>query len=130
MTKLDDTIVIYRSEEDECWVAHSLRTDQLGVGPRIVDALADAIKAVGQVAEVAASDPTIALFREAPPRIQEMARRARPMPTEIYEIALKMARGQWPEYLEPDITPHGTDELFEIQVNDELGVVGESTPLR
>jgi hypothetical protein len=105
--QIKDTVVIYRSSKDRCWVAHSLRTDQIGTGRHIIEALADGIKAVQQVLALAHEDESIEPFREAPPEIRKMAERAKPLPGEVYEIACKMARGEWPQYLEPDFTPHG-----------------------
>jgi hypothetical protein len=119
---LKDTLVIYRSQEDGCWIAHSLRTDQVGVGDRIVVALADAIKAVHQVSDLAAGDSTIRLRREAPPDVQEMARRAKPLPREIYEIAHKMVHGQWPEYLHTDIKPQDDVDSFEIAIDEDCSI--------
>ena len=83
---LRDVMVIYRSAEDDCWIAHSLATDQLGTGQGIVEALADGIRAVEQVREFAKSNPSIAVQRKAPKAIQELARRAKPLPRELYEI--------------------------------------------
>ena len=36
-----DICLIYFSEDDNCWVAHGLHTDQIGTGDWFVDALAD-----------------------------------------------------------------------------------------
>jgi hypothetical protein len=61
------------------------------------------------VAQLVAEDPTIALLRDAPDDIQDMARRATSARREVYEIAFKMAHDQWPDDLEPDITPRDQD---------------------
>jgi hypothetical protein len=97
----DDIAVLYRSEEDSVWVAHSLRTDQVGVGNRIVDALADLIRAVDAVLAIAHADKTVAYLREAPADIQKLRDSAKCLPGEIYEVAHKMARGQWPDEIDP-----------------------------
>lgn len=51
--RLRDTCVIYYSREDKCWVAHSVRTDQIGMGDCVVHALADLMRAVEQVLRIA-----------------------------------------------------------------------------
>jgi hypothetical protein len=63
---LNEEAVIYFSEEDQCWIAHGLHADQIGTGERIVDALADFIKAVDQILDEAAKDESLAYLREAP----------------------------------------------------------------
>ncbi len=103
-----DICVIYASERDKGkWVAHSLETDQIGVGDCIVDALADLLKAIRQILDLADQEGDIAVFREAPARIKRMAETAQPLPREIYEIAHKRVHGEWPEDFEPSSkTPH------------------------
>ena len=96
--ELYDKLVVYWADDDAVWVGHSLRTDQIGVGDSPVEALADAIKAVLQVKELADEDETIALFRDAPADIQRMAEEAQPLPKELYEVAHWMATGRWPEH--------------------------------
>ncbi|MGC9261671.1 MAG: hypothetical protein ACP5I8_16525 [Phycisphaerae bacterium] len=77
-----DTAVIYHSTEDNCWIAHSLRTDQIGTGERVVDALADLIRGVRAVLRLAQKDESIAYLREAPPEIKKLATRSRKLPHE------------------------------------------------
>jgi hypothetical protein len=91
-----ETCVIYASSEDDCWVAHGLRTDQIGTGNCVVDALADFMKAMDQVLKAASEGKNITVLRAAPPEIKAMAKRARPLPREIYEIAHKKLYGRWP----------------------------------
>lgn len=97
----DDSVVIYWSEDDGRWIAHSLKTDQVGTGDRIVDALADVLNAVKSVCEEAEKDPTLAVLRDAPHDIRERAARAKKLPREIYEVAHKMVHGTWPEDWNP-----------------------------
>ena len=113
-----DTVVIYYSREDRCWVAHSLRTDQIGTGNRIVDALADVMRAVDQVCALAASDSSIAYLREAPAEIRKLARRAKKLPGEIHEIAHRMARGSWPRDIRVDVTPTRQSESFTTRLGE------------
>ena len=111
-----DTAVIYYSRADACWIAHSLRTDQIGTGGRIVDALADLIKAILQVCELAKKDQTIAVLRPAPKEIRDLVKRAKPLPRESYEVAHRMVHNQWPEYIEPDFKPRDEGESFTTEV--------------
>lgn len=109
MTKhqFKDKCVIYESRQDNCWVAHSLRTDQIGTGDCVVDALADLLKAIGQILNLANQENDVAVSREAPARIQRMVQTAQPLPREIYEIAYKRVHGEWPEDFKPNFkTPH------------------------
>jgi hypothetical protein len=118
----DDDVVIYRSAEDGGWVAHSLRTDQIGAGDRIVDALAELIRAVHGLLHLAEEDETIAYLREAPAEVQDLAADANVLPLEIFEVAHKMATGTWPSYLKVDVTPEGTDQRpFKTRVPEGAG---------
>ncbi|MGA2501239.1 MAG: hypothetical protein ABSH20_26165 [Tepidisphaeraceae bacterium] len=114
---LIDRLIVYHSAEDDCWIAHSLRTDQLGTGDCIVDAMADALKAIRQVAALAARDKTVALFREAPRDIQQLAAHARSLPAELFEIAHKMVTGAWPDDMPVDIAPrHHRGGTFAVEI--------------
>ncbi len=102
MPQFTDKAVIYASKEDGCWIAHTLRTDQIGTGDCVVEALADVIKAVDEVVALADQDASVAVFRRASPRVCRMAQAAAKLPKEIYEIAHRRARGTWPkEIIEP-----------------------------
>ncbi len=96
-----DRCVIYWAPKDKCWVAHSLRMDQIGTGHGVVDALAALLRAVSFVIEDAAQDPTLAVFREAPPEVQVLADSAKRLPKEVFDIAHKVAIGKWPQELPP-----------------------------
>jgi hypothetical protein len=108
----DDRVVIYYSKEDGCWIGHSLRTDQIGTGRRIVDALADTIRAVHQAWQVSQKDPSVAFEREAPVQVQRLAAESKKLPREIYEIAHKMVHGTWPEELDVQITARDENGSF------------------
>jgi hypothetical protein len=73
-----ETCVIYESSEDGCWVVHGLRTDQIGTGNCVVDALADFMKAIDQVLKIASQGKNISVLRPAPPEVRAMAKTARP----------------------------------------------------
>lgn len=105
--KLMETCLIYESRKDKCWIAHSLRTDQIGTGQDIIDALSDLLCAVDQLLELAQEEPDIEVFRPAPASIQNKAAAARRLPNEIYEIAHRKARGDWPFDIEITIPKRG-----------------------
>lgn len=111
--RLEDIAVIYRSDEDGVWVAHSLRTDQIGTGDGVVDALADLLRAIDTVWEIARADKSVAFLREAPKDIQRLSKSAKRLPAEIYEVAHKLARGQWPAEIEPTFeVKRGSKKFF------------------
>ena len=88
----DDHLVAHWSDEDGCWTAHSLRTDQIGTGPTRLDALADLMLAVYQVCELAAEDDSIQYLREAPPEVQRLASVVDAIPPDEVEAAHRIAR--------------------------------------
>ena len=101
---LNDEVVVYYSADDGCWIAHSLHTDQIGTGDRIVDSMAALVRGISAILKLAEADETIAFLREAPARIQKLARSAKALPLEVYEVAHKMATGRWPKYLTIEVT--------------------------
>jgi len=92
-----DAAVIYHSKEDGCWIAHSLKTDQIGTGDQVIDALADLIRGVRALLKLAMKDPTIAYLREAPQNIKDLARKSKKLPGEIFEVAYRRVTGKWPQ---------------------------------
>jgi hypothetical protein len=114
---IDESAVIYFSHEDNCWIAHGLHTDQIGTGVRIVDALADFLKAVEQICEEGEKDRTLAVLREAPPEIKARYKAANKLPGEIYEVAHKMVHGQWPNNWSPPEPLEGK-EAFKAKVTE------------
>jgi hypothetical protein len=89
--KIEETAVIYFSPEDNCWVANGLLTDQVGTGVDMGRALADLMRGVDQLFELAAEDESIAYLREAPQEIKDKVAHAKPLPHKIYEVAHKIA---------------------------------------
>ena len=57
---------VYWFSVDNCWIAHSMYTDQIGTGETPVEALQDMVKAVDQVFELAKEDETVQPWRYAP----------------------------------------------------------------
>ena len=100
-----DVFAIYYSKDDNCWIAHSIRTDQFGTGDCIVDALVDGMKAVDQVVALAQRKPNVKIFCDAPAKIQQIARKAKRLPDEVFEIAHKKLYGEWPKDLEVEFKP-------------------------
>lgn len=68
-----DTIVVYPSEDGVHYVAHSLRTDQIGVGETFTEAVAELSRAYVALWEAHARDPSVVIERPAPPEIQLLA---------------------------------------------------------
>ena len=96
MEGFKDTAIIYHSVEDGCWIAHSLRTDQIGTGEDMIQAFADLIRGIDGLLEIAGEDETIAYLREAPEEIQGLAEKSGQLPKEMYEIAHKLERTEQP----------------------------------
>lgn len=117
-----DEIVVYHSEEDGCWIAHSLRADQIGAGDRIVDALADLIRGMVSLLAMAREDETIGLHREAPPEIKAIAAKSTILPGEIFEVAYKMATGRWPKEISPDFKATDEHTSFRAEVPEGICV--------
>lgn len=70
--QVDESAVAYWSDDDGVWIAHGLRTDQLGTGETRDEALADLHRAVMPVLELADADESLAYLRESPPEFQVM----------------------------------------------------------
>jgi hypothetical protein len=105
--RIMETCIIYESRKDKCWIAHSLRTDQIGTGNDVIEALADLLLAVDQLLELAEEESNIEVFRSAPSSIQNKVRTATHLPKEIYDIAHRKARGDWPLEIDVSLPKHG-----------------------
>ena len=88
-----DRIVIYR--EDGRWVAHSIETDQIGVDEEMIVAVADLIKTVYHLLEIAEKDKTIVIKRKAPKEIIDKEKKSIILSDDIFNIACEMAMGKW-----------------------------------
>ena len=111
-----DTCVIFASRQDECWIAHSLRMDQIGTGQSVLEALEDLLRAIEQVRAEARADKSIEIFREAPARIQRMAESATPLPKELFEVAHKRVHGNWPKEIK--IRTESTRKRFKAELRE------------
>lgn len=120
-TTFADMCVIYRSFEDNCWVAHSLRTDQIGTGSHPFEALTDLLRGLDGLLELAKEQKDIQVFRDAPPEIQDLAESAPLLPNEIYRIAYGKLHHSWPEGVNfsMEVTP---ENPIKVEINEQVGV--------
>ncbi len=88
LSSFKDKCVIYYSRADHAWIAHSLRTDQLGYGECVVDALVDLLIGTRNLLALKRKDPDIELFHSPPPKIKRYVKNASPLPPVLWEIAL------------------------------------------
>jgi hypothetical protein len=89
----------------------------VGVGVDMGRALADLIKGVDQLIKLARVDESLAVFREAPENIKDLARNGKCLPQEIYEVAHRIARGTWPEDIDPGFKAAG-DQAFTASIKE------------
>ena len=115
-----DIFAIYFSKPDNCWIAHSLRTDQFGTGDCVLNAFVDGMKAVDQVIELAKKQPDTEIFNDAPEEIKQIAKNAIPLPKEISEIAHKKLYGKWPKELPVEFKPKPSVS-FTRKILEEVG---------
>jgi len=92
-----DRCIVYYSRKDRTWIAHSLHTDQIGTGDSLLSALTDLLRGVQNLVTLAETNKDIALWREAPKKIKDRAKKARTMPQELYSVAYKRLIGKWPD---------------------------------
>lgn len=55
------SVLIYRNDNENAWIAHGLEYDQLGIAPNIYDALSDLNRALQLVHEEVIKDPLVVL---------------------------------------------------------------------
>lgn len=91
-----DEFVVYYSKEDNSWIAHSLRTDQLGFGDCVVDALSDLLVGLHNLIDLAKKGQPIIILNEAPPEIQLIRQTAKILPDCIAQIAIERYYHQLP----------------------------------
>lgn len=84
---IDEKCVIYESAESVgLWVAHGVRTCQIGTGQNPQTALANFIKAIYVVSTLSVSEYNV--FRNAPDRIHNYLTEAIPLPNNIRQKAM------------------------------------------
>jgi hypothetical protein len=101
-----DVCVIYPSPEEKgMWVAHSIQTDQIGVGDCVLNAYVELVRAVNVLLVAAEEDPTIQVFGRAPEDVCKRLLTAKELPREILEIAEMQLTGRFPVTLERSWKP-------------------------
>ena len=88
-----DKCVIYYSPRDECWIGHSLHTDQIGTGESVLGALVEVMMAIDSLIELKRENRDIQFRRDAPDSILKLVEGAQELPQVLYERACQMARG-------------------------------------
>ena len=92
--QIQDIWIIYPSmEERGMFVAHSLRTDQIGMGPCVLDAYVNLALAMRALTKALREDPSLDILREAPPEVWGMLVDAEKLPDEIVHRAEKRLSG-------------------------------------
>ena len=114
-SEFEDIVVVYPSEHDKgLFVAHSLRTDQVGVADNPVDALLELCLAVRDLLEEADRNSRVVVEKVAPEAVQRiLIERAKWMPDQIWEEVqrrLHTQQGCDADYWEPY---KFADSLFE-----------------
>jgi len=115
MDAFEDILVIFPSEgdvEEGLWVAHSVRTDQVGVGHDPIEAVRELAACVRELLLEAASDDRVRVEQLAPAEVIRRISGARPLPEEAW-ARIKSAIGSClihdVDYWTPD-TPEGSLE--------------------
>jgi len=92
-----DECLLYYSRSDSCWIAHSLHTDQIGIGTDVITALSKLIEVISSLIIFSKTHQDTVIHREAPIAIQKRIEKAVPLPNELCEIAYKRTLGEWPK---------------------------------
>ena len=101
-----DVAVIYPSPNEKGkWVAHSIETDQIGVGECVLDAYVELRRAVTALLNAAVRDPSIRVLNRAPESVCNRLMTARKLPDEIVEIAELRLNGRFSATLDTPWTP-------------------------
>ena len=92
----DDTFFVYFSEEDDSWIGHSLRMDQIGDGIGVVKALSDCIGGIMSVLAVVDKDGEIGHLRDAPDDIISASAVADQLHPTLFHTAYNMVKYGYP----------------------------------
>lgn len=68
---IKDEFIIYKSEEEDCFIAHGLHTDQIGIGNTAGEAYRDFIECLKAILRFCAINPDVHLYREAPEKYKK-----------------------------------------------------------
>jgi hypothetical protein len=91
LSPLKDEFVVYYSQEDNSWVAHSLHTDQIGLGgDSVVDAIVDLLVGLHNLFEfIKYSKEYFNIAVEAPPEIFLIREKAKLLPDSVYQLVIE-----------------------------------------
>ena len=97
--------LIYYSKTENLWIAHGLRTDQIGVGDCVLDAYVDYLHGMIDLVDLSKEVDHIEIFRTPPKKILKKAEKAQLLPRELYDVAYKRVHGDWPQDLKVTTKP-------------------------
>ena len=109
-----DECLIYYSEQDKSWVAHSLKTDQLGYGDCVVNAIVDLLVGTQNLLELQRKDPDVEVLCPAPAEIVKLGKKASPLPEVLWEVALDRFLKKLPYEIYVDI-PQDSQFTYQFQ---------------
>lgn len=104
-----DHFVVYRSKDDDGrYVAHSVRTDQIGIDETVVGAVHELYTALRALIEEAQRDPNVVVFQQAPEEVVNTFLRAPKLRDDLWaEIRTRIHLPKLPkqddDYWEPDL---------------------------
>ena len=94
ITGFVDTWVIYQSTSKRGnWVAHSVNTDQIGMGTSVLNAYLELHRAMDILLAEAKKHKMADIIHPAPQEILDKLAHARPLPKKIVDIATMKLRG-------------------------------------
>ncbi len=116
-----DEAVIYYSRSDGCWIAHSLNTDQVATGESVLEAYVELLSVIESLLSLAQEDKDILVVRKAPENILELADRAQPLPSDLYDYAYKKLHGTWPSGYELGfVKPPLKSKPLKLEIREKL----------
>lgn len=118
-----DVCVLYHDADvPGQWVAHSLNTDHVAVGPTVLDALTDLCAVLDALLEEAHQNPNVRLFSPAPQEIRDKLAHARRMPRELIENMKLRREGSPVPHMATSVPYNGRVSTFEAQLAVGVGV--------
>lgn len=124
-----DHFVVYRSTEEEDerrYVAHSIRTDQVGMGDDMEEAIVDLFAALRTLFAEAERDPRVVVAQKAPEEVVDRFLESPRLPDEIWSRVFSRLRGIRHEeegYWQPDV--EDDEEEVAAQELEEAATVDE-----
>jgi hypothetical protein len=112
-----DHILIYPCEENgqRLVIAHSIRTDQIGVSRTVDEAIFELLKAIHELLAEWKKDKEVRVLQQAPADVNEkfLSPNIRPIPHYILESAIN----RFHEFLKGDLTWHPDEDDLPNQAN-------------